>query len=300
MSYIIGVLSAVLWGLTFVFTKNLLVFMNPYEIAFYRHGISGLFYVALLLSLKSKVNLKSINKSDLYKIIAAGFLGMALSPLLICSSMNYISASLAGILNGAIPLITIIGERVFKKTKITPRVSFAIVLSLVGIFLLSGKSDASASPLMGILLVLTGLITWVAFTFINETLFTKYSELELLTYESLIGATMVLPFIVYSTKSINRQVELFQNPTVVINMLILAIGISGIAYLCYMYGLRHLGVAFMSFVMNLLPAFSVISAYIFLSEKLSYMDIVGLVLITISVIVAKKKSKEATVALSTE
>lgn len=282
MSYCIGILSALLWGASFVFTKHLLVYMTPYEVVFYRYLLSGLFLLVFIKKGQKK-------KQHPWKyLMFVSFLGIAFYPVLSCFALKYLSATMAGILNGTIPLLTVLGERFFRKKALTVHVIMALILSSVGILILTKKGDGQ-SAFIGILLTIISLIAWVAFTFMNEPLLKTYKETELLCYESLIGAVMVMPFVLYSKDSFLKQIDLMTNPVVVKQMIILSILVSACGYLCYMYGLKKLGVAFMAFVMNLLPCFAVLIAFVMLQEKISSFQLVGLLMISVSVLIINKK-----------
>ncbi len=285
MKYVIGLLSVVLWGLTFVFTKELLNYMTPFEIVFYRYLISGLFYLSIMKRSKW-------TRDEITRMIVAAFLGIALYSVLANYSLKYLSAALAGVLNGAIPLLTILGERFFRKTKLTTKIYIAFGISFAGILMLTSQDGNSESTVFGAVLMLIALIAWVIFTFMNERLFNNHSDVEILCYESLIGSMMVSPFVFNSKLAIERQVLLLGQPSVLIYLLILGVVISGVGYMCYMYGLRHLGVSFMSFVMNLLPGISVLCAFLILHESISLLDIGGLILVATSVIIAKQRETD--------
>ncbi|MCH4890812.1 DMT family transporter [Acidaminobacter sp. JC074] len=286
MKHLVGLLSAVFWSLSFVFTKQLLIYMTPIEVVFYRYLLAGIFYRFML---RNKTN--NWTKEEKKTLIVSALLGITIYPIMACYSVSYISASFAGILNGTIPMLTILGERFFRGKSLTKRTIMALLISLIGIALLTGESETSKAPLLGAALMILSLVAWVIFTFINEKLFVRHTSLEILTYECLIGSIVMTPLVIFSKETLIRQINLFTNMSVVGNMIVLAFLVSGCGYLCYMYGLKHLGVAYMSFVMNLLPVFSVISAVILIHEPIYTKDVIALILISSSVVLMTKKKK---------
>lgn len=286
MKHLIGISSAILWGFSFAFMKQLLEFLTPAEIVFYRHGLSGIFFGILILLSKRKFK---IIKEDMVQFLMISFLGIVLYQVLICQALTFVSTSFTAVLNGTIPLITLLGERIFRKKKITTTASIALAISLTGIGIMTlFDSKGASAPIIGTLLILIALTSWVSFTFLSEKLFSRYTEIEVLCYQSLIGAFMMLPLILRNSSDLQRQLTYLSHKEIVLNMLVLSLGVSALGYLCYMYGLKHLGVSYMSFVMNLLPGFAMFGAYIILREVIRITDWIGVVLIVSSVIIVKK------------
>ncbi len=232
-------------------------------------------------------------KEDLIRFLLISFLGIVFYQILTCYALTLISASLTGILNGTIPLLTILGERFFRKKVLHPKIYAALGLSLTGIIIMTFyDSNGGNAPVLGAAVMLIALIGWVAFTFLSEKLFLRYSEVEILCYQSFIGALMMTPFLFRNLNALQRQLTYFTNKDIIINMLVLSLGISSLGYLCYMYGLKHIGVGYMGFAMNLLPVFAMFGAFIVLNEIISTTDWIGVGLIVSSVTLAKKDSEK--------
>ncbi len=263
--------------------------MAPAELGFYRYGISGLFFYIVIHIQGKKIN---IAKKDLLRMSWVSLIGISLYTWLALYALTYISASLCGVLNGMIPLLTIFGERFFRNKPLNGKVMIGLSLSLFGIVLMSQSgSNAGSSPLLGAFLVLLSLLMWVFFTFKNEVFFETYSEIEILCVQSIMGAFFMIPVVFRTSPDIIRQFTYFTNPDLVKYLMILSVLITGGGYLCYMYGVKHLGVRFMSFVMNLLPVVAMISAFFLLGETISLIDIVGVTLVIASVYIVKSKPK---------
>lgn len=296
MNYFIGVLSVVFWSGAFVYSKKLMPYMTPYEIVFYRYFIAGVFFYIILKITKGK----SLEGKKLGTLILASVLGIFLYPLLSCVSLKYISASMAGILNGSIPLITLVFEKFIYKRKLSLKMILALLLSIVGILISTSFASGSNSSFFGVGIMLISLICWVVFAYVNDSLFEQYTGLELICYESIIGSIIILPTIINSVSDFERQVSFVSNSDVIINLLLLAIVISSFGYLCYMYGLKKLGVPFMSFLMNLFPLMSVLSAYLILGEKITVRVAMGLVIIIFSVVLANDRGKSGNISKNEE
>lgn len=287
MNYFIGILSVVFWSGAFVYSKKLMPYMTPYEIVFYRYFISGVFFYIILKVMKGK----SLERRKIGSLILASFMGISLYPVLSCFSLNYISASMAGILNGSIPMITLLFERFIYKRRLSLKMIIALIMSIVGILISTSADGPNGSSALGVTLMLSSLVCWVIFAYINDSLFDQYTGLELICYESIIGSLLILPVFLRSSDDFVRQFTVLANWQVLINLSLLAIVISSCGYLCYMHGLKKLGVPFMSFVMNLFPIMSVISAFIILGERVTIKVAIGLAIIVASVVLVKNKGQ---------
>lgn len=288
MNYIIGLLSALLWGLSFAYNKSLLSVMSPVELGFYRYLISGVFFLVIIYGKGRKIRMA---RTDFIKLSGIALVGITLYTWLALYALTFISASLCGVLNGTIPLLTMLGERVFRKKKQAYSVYFAIILSMAGIYIMSiGGQQDTQTALLGPLLVMLSLIMWIFMTFKNETYYQKYREIDILCVQSLMGALFMFPFVFIMGGTLADQISYFTDSKVLVDLMIISIAITGMGYLCYMYGVKHLGVGFMSFVMNLLPVVGLISSSIMLGEVINFGSILGVVLIVLSVLLAKQST----------
>lgn len=274
LGYFIGILSAVFWGVGPIFTKRLLTYFTPLEVAVYRYLIAGLFLLGLVVITNKSLK---VERADLPKIIVSSILGYSLYSIVAGYALFFISASFCGILNGMIPIVTMLIERVFRKKPLGLKGILSLVLSVGGVVFLSFSGTGSNSnPLLGIGLVLIGILGWVAFTYMSENLNEKYGCIEMLTLQSLIGSVLIIPFS-YKSMLANRMQLI--NGGALLDLLILGIIVSGIGYICYMIGVEKTNLKFMSFVMNLLPVVALIAAALFLNESIRFFDLIGVSMI---------------------
>lgn len=278
MMHLISILSVFLWGLSFIFSKDLVSIMSPIELSFYRYFLSGLLFLVI-----SKDQVR-IDNTDIKQMVLASILGVSIYSVLYNLSLLYLSSSAAGMINGTIPLITIFCERLFKGRRLTSRTMMSLLLSLSGIALMSLGNMGHSVTWIGILLMIVALFFWVLYTLINEKLLIKYSGTMLLSYQSIIGSLLLLPFILFKENSIEIQIGYFTNYSILFSIIFLAMIISGGGYLCYMYGLKHKGAKYMAFVMNLLPAVTLFYGVLIAKENLTIQQVMGMILVSGSIV----------------
>ncbi len=276
MGTLIGIISAVAWGFAFVILKKLTDYFSPYEIAFYRYLIAGFtFYLMILIK---KGNLLP-RKEDFLKIGISSIFGIAGVSVLMTISLRWLDTSIVGMLNGTIPLITLLFQRFWFKNKLSSKMIAALFVSLAGIVFMS--LPIGSGDFIGYFLIIAGLVLWVIYTFMTSTLSQNYSGVELIGYQTVFSSIALFPFIMIVNGP--SSFAKFANTDALYNMLILGVCITATAYLCYIIGSTSIGVSKMSFIMNLIPVVSLAAGFALYNEPLSFQKITGLALVLFSI-----------------
>ena len=123
---ILGVLSLI-WGTSYVLIKWGLVHFPPVQVAGIRLGVSALAFSPILLR-----ELRKIKMEQLPLLFLVGVMGTGLPAFLFPAAQEYVSSSLAGILNSLTPLFTLFLGIIFFKTDFTWTKTFGILIGLLG------------------------------------------------------------------------------------------------------------------------------------------------------------------------
>jgi drug/metabolite transporter (DMT)-like permease len=283
-------LGVTVWGLTFIYIKKLLDYMNPMEIIFWRYLFASIIFLSIAYIKNREFSLK---KSDLKKIIFTSTFGIGVYSILLNVSVSMISSSHAGVLNGGIPVFAVMFDTIARKNKLTKNKVFALLISLSGIIVISLTKNADSNGFnIGYLIMVIALIFFVMYSFMTEGLIEKYDSMELLGYQSLIGAISVVPInLVYTGRMISSSM-LFE-ADVITNMALLVGGCTVLSYYLYLKGIEDLGVSTMTFFLNMVPISALIGGSIFMKEEITLNAMVGLVLILTSVKIATAKDKKS-------
>jgi len=129
------ILTAILWGISFVSIKVTVAFMGPITLTLYRFVIAT---VVLFLMIKITKGTFKIQKKDIPKFVGSGFIGMVIYFYLQNSGINYITASEASIIVASVPIVSLLLESLITKTKITPLKSLIVLVSFIGVFIMIG------------------------------------------------------------------------------------------------------------------------------------------------------------------
>ena len=262
----LALVTSSIWGSSFLMIKYSLDELNPSDIALYRILIGALF-VNIFVRTKEK-----IDKADHIKFVIVSFFWMALPFYMFGIAEQTITSSLAGLINGSTPIFVAFIAVVFYRVRITNLQIIYIFTGFVGVGLITlsgGINELSFN--IGSIFALIASISYGIAVNIVEPLIKKYESYIVLKivmrYASLLS--LILYGFTASFKLPTPQVSL-------IPMLILGIGGTGIAFLTYYKLLDNVGRISSSFIVYMIPIFSIFFGYQFLNEITYAIQFVGI------------------------
>ena len=262
----LALVTSSIWGSSFLMIKYSLDELNPSDIALYRILIGTLF-VNIFVRTKEK-----IDKADHIKFAIVSFFWMALPFYMFGIAEQTITSSLAGLINGSTPIFVAFIAVVFYRLRITNLQIIYIFSGFIGVGLITlsgGINELSFN--IGSIFALIASISYGIAVNIVEPLIKKYESYIVLKivmrYASLLS--LILYGFTASFKVPTLQVSL-------IPMLILGIGGTGIAFLTYYKLLDNVGRISSSFIVYMIPIFSIFFGYQFLNEITYAIQFVGI------------------------
>jgi drug/metabolite transporter (DMT)-like permease len=265
-NFLLALVTSSIWGSSFLMIKYSLEELNPSDIAIYRILIGALF---INIFVRAKEN---IVKTDTIKIFIISFFWMALPFYMFGIAEQTITSSLAGLINGSTPIFVAFIAVVFYKLKVTKIQVLYIFTGFFGVGLISlsgGINDVSFE--IGFLYALIASISYGIAVNMVEPLIQKY--------DSLIVIKMVIRYAFLISLVMLGPTASFKLPTVevsLIPMLILGIGGTGIAFLTYYKLLESVGRISSSFIVYMIPIFSIFFGYQFLNEITNSIQFIGI------------------------
>ncbi len=265
-NFLLALVTSSIWGSSFLMIKYSLEELNPSDIAIYRILIGALF---INIFVRAKEN---IVKADHLKIFIISFFWMALPFYMFGIAEQTITSSLAGLINGSTPIFVAFIAVVFYKLKVTKIQILYIFTGFIGVGLISlseGIGDISFE--IGFLYALIASISYGIAVNMVEPLIKKY--------DSLIVIKIVIRYALLLSLIMLGATASFKIPTVevsLIPMLILGIGGTGIAFLTYYKLLESVGRISSSFIVYMIPIFSIFFGYQFLNEITNSIQFIGM------------------------
>jgi drug/metabolite transporter (DMT)-like permease len=278
---IILVITTILWGSTFIITKNIIQDIPK----FYYLGIR--FLLALIPFLPFLYRYKAFNKKVLFAGILVGaiyFISIAVQTM----GLDTTTAGKGGFITGLNTVIVpIIAWLIFKKP-VNKRIWVAIGLSVTGLALL--LLEGAAGIIIGDLLVLL-----CAFGFAFYILYVDRDVKEVDIYLYLIIQISVVTLLSFITSiMLNESYDVFSaDLSFWIVMIYMGMIASGLTFLFQNWGQKQVGPSQTAIIFTLEPVFAVLFASVFLgNELITIQGLIGSILIFIAILITVLKKEE--------
>lgn len=280
-AYIAIIFSMIFWGISFVWTKELLNANFPvFLILTIRLAISSLL---MFVSFSLLHKLEKIQKSDISKFLLLSFFEPFLYFIGENFSMQYVDASFAAIMIALLPIVNPLALYVFNKEKIGWNLLVGVVVSIIGITIMSINPNGQIQiSWQGVLLLLLAVFAGAGYSVILCKLINKYSPITITTYQNIIGILYFLPcLLIFDIEKLN-SINFTTNS--VLSLILLAVFCSSGAFMLYSYGAKVISVIKVSVFTNAIPVVTIIAAVILGQEAFTLPKILGIVIVVMGLL----------------
>ncbi len=286
LPYFASLTVAVIFGFSFIFTKEALNYLAPFQLLGFRFAVAAL--VLTLLQLTRVIRLDFSGKPIKQLLLLSGF-----QPLMyfICETIGVklTSASEAGMMIAVIPVVATIFGAVFLKEHPSRIQTLFILLSVSGVLLILAMQGALAlnSHFLGIMVLMGAVISAAAYNILSRKNSQQFSSLEI-TYVMMWVGAIVFNLMGF-TQAIITQVALVDYFQALLNgiayrgVLYLGILSSVVAFFLLNYSLANLKVSQAVVFTNLTTIISVMAGVLILKENFFWFHGLGGLLIIIGV-----------------
>jgi drug/metabolite transporter (DMT)-like permease len=212
-----------------------------------------------------------LSRRQRWLLLASGFTGVTVYFFFESRGIKLTSASNAALIIAAIPIVTVLAERLVFRTAIRWLQVAGILLSIVGVYFIVRRSpEHFPRGLAGNLFMLGACLSWVGYVVLSRDLHEPLAGLSLTAYQAAVGAVTLLPLAL-------SEIGSWRLPSlgVWLNLLYLGIFCSGFAYFSYMFALARLGPVRTASFTNLIPFIGALGGMLLLGEKLSWIQLAG-------------------------
>lgn len=292
---ILTILSSITFG--FAFTLGPMTYgaggSNPVTLTFLRNLLGLPFLLAIILFLK--IDLK-VTKKQLVDLILLGFIGNAITTLLLNMAFSYVDVGIVTPIHFTYPVFVTLGCVLFFHEKLSKQkiVALLIAMSGIGCFFVSALSSGSVgnSTLLGLILAISsGAFYAFYIIFMDKSGLKGESPFKVTFY---VAITSTIGMFIYG--NLTHQLVLSSLTTK-------SWWISGVfAFLCTVIGLsllqigiKHVGASEAAVISTFEPITSVIFGAIILGEEITIIKIVACLLIFAGVLTlsfAKDKASD--------
>jgi drug/metabolite transporter (DMT)-like permease len=284
--YALNILAMVFWAFSFIWYKDVYLFLQPFTTILTRLIISAalLFLVSASIGKLQKINFKD------FKLI----LGLAVfEPFLYfvgeSLGMQLVTPTTGAVIIALIPLLVPIFAYIFLKERLSIKNIIGVLLSFVGVLLVIITRDFElAASSKGLMLMGLAVIAAIFYSILLKRLTDLYNPLTLIAWQNLIGAVLFLPLvIIFDIKDWNPGMI---SIGALVPILKLAIFASSFAFLFYSNAVQVLGAVRANIFTNLIPVFTAAFSFFFLNETLILQNILGIVLVIVGLVLSQVNS----------
>jgi len=276
--------TVLLWALNLSVTKYILTHgLGPLPYATARYGLAAFIFIALTLVAERTLRIQRRH----LPIVALAAVTLWLNQLSFVFALDLTTASTIGLLLGAIPIFTALLGLVLGTEHPSRRFWIAAAISAVGVGLvaLGASSEVSASR-AGILLGLTTGATWAVYSVTVAPLMRTYSPSRVSAV--VIPMTWILLALVAFRRTEDQDWSLGWE---VWGLLLFAtIGPLVLTNVFWFRSIHKIGPAKATLAANLQPFVAAVLAVILLSEPLSWLQVVGGVLIGVGILFVRRRA----------
>ncbi len=279
-----GVILAMLfWGMSYIWYKEVYVYIDPITTIEFRLIISTLLLGIFSLAIKK---LQRISKPDIIWMLLLAFFEPFLYFLGESLGVKIVSSTLASVIIATIPLFTPVVGHYFFREKISLQNYAGIILSMGGVLLvIYNDGSSNGNSLYGVLLMFLAVFATIGYTVLIKKLSGKYNPFTIVTYQNAIGSILFLPLLI--SWEWNDLVALKFSLDMFYPLVKLAIFASTVAFLLFTTSIKQLGIAKAAVFANSIPVFTAIFAFFILKENMNLLKVLGIIIVILGLFLSQ-------------
>jgi drug/metabolite transporter (DMT)-like permease len=269
VEWLLALGMALTWGSSFLLID---IIISDAPTTFVPFGRSFFGMVALLFVPGSH---QKVDRRHQPRLLILGLIWMALPFLLFPLAEQTVDSSIAGMMNGALPVVVAIVTALWVHKAPSPQRAFAVVVGFFGIFMIAAPSirDGSSADLKGIIYLILALLCYAVGINIARPLQAIYTPATLMLRVVALSTLLSTPLGIVAMRSTNFSRELIGA-----TFFLGALG-SGFAFLLYGTLLKRTGPVRSMIPTYFTPIVGTFLGVFFNDEKILMLSIVGMLIV---------------------
>lgn len=299
LPYIAVLTAMMIWSASGIAIKEALLALTPMTMIVMRFTLAVLLMLIIgLCARKSTMfGLQKVDKKDIPLFILGGIFQPFLYYILETFSYRELSSpTIAEALLSTSPVLAPFFAVVLVRERVTRNNILGILISTVGMFLLVlvGTDNFHIGNPWGLAFAFAAASSAVLYTIVLRRIPAKYNPLTVVFYVQLTALLLFYPLCGF-TDGLTGFVHLAEVDTALLwrslsAVVYLAAGSSVVAFICFCYTVRVIGVTRTNAFNNVRPAFTAIWMLLFFGEQLPFAKWLGIALIILGLFVCQHKS----------
>lgn len=289
---------SVIWGVNFAVSKVALEEISPLAFNALRFPMAALL---LFIVLRRSGPIPLPSRQELPAVLTLGVLGNLLYQMCFIFGLDRSSAADASLLLAGTPVVTALMTALLGQERIPPRVWFGVLSTLagVGLIVLGGaRSDkGGSSTLLGNLLMFGAVLTWASYTVGSRPLVDRHGPLAVTAWTLWVGSAGL---VIAGLRDVARTDLGALTPLTWACIAYAGVLSIGVSYVFYYYGVSRLGNTRTGAYSNLVPAFALLAAWLWLDQPPKLFQMIGAAVIIGGVTVAQSGSLKRPVPVAPE
>ena len=265
--YAAAMLATFLWASAFPATRYALQYYSPVSLMVMRFAAAS-----ITLGIVGVIKGISLPKlKDIPMFIASGLTGVFLYSYLFNTGSVSVPAGVSSFIIASSPVFTLLLTRVFLKEIVKPLCWIGVLISFLGLAVVTLTQTTEFSFDIGVILVILAALSSGTYSTIMRVLTKSYTALEATTYTIIAGTLGTLFFLPTAIREI-------PDSNLTVNLVVLFMGVfpAAVAYLAWSYALaKAKKTAHVTVFSYLIPLISALLAYVWLRETLSIYTLIG-------------------------
>ncbi len=273
-------LMTLLFGLTFVATKVALQELGVFSVVTGRYGIAFLVFVLVLWK---KRHLLVIPRRDWGHFLLLTVIEPVAYFILETFGLQLTSPTNVALMIATIPAFALLFGHFLLKERATLWSITGIGLSFVGVYLIvhfQEQSTLAPRPVLGSLLALGAAACAGLYNSVARKLSFRHHPITITFYQTLIATLFFTPLALWEIRSHPLQSLHFLT---IASVIYLAVGSSLVGYFLLNFALSHLKAVQVAIFSNLIPAITLLAAFLVFGEMLTPAQFAGSALVLVGV-----------------
>lgn len=281
---LLGLVFVIIWSSAFTSARIIVLYSSPLAALSIRFFISGLIGVFIALALGQSFKL---TKSQWRATFVFGLCQNALYLGLNFVAMQSIEASLASIIASTMPLMVAFAGWVFVSERLSRSGIIGLVLGFVGVMIIMWARLNQGVDIFGLVLCILGALALTVATLTLKDASSGGNIMMIVGLQMLVGSAVLAVFCL-----LFENIHFSLNTSFALAFAYTTIFPGLVATVVWFKLVNHIGAVKAATYHFLNPFFGVLIAWLFLNESISYMDGLGVVVITVGIYLVQNSKRK--------
>ena len=268
-----NITAMLIFGTIGIFVRN--IDLSSKETALSRGIIGSLFLIVVLICSKEKISFQGIKKNILILFLSG--IGIGLNWIFLFQAYKYTTVSIATLSYYSAPVIVTILSPIILKERLSLIKFLCVIGAMTGMIFIAGNSESSGAVYnhtLGIIYGVSAAVFYASVIIMNK--FIKgLGGLETTVTQLILASIVLVPYVIMTGGfDFSRMTKISYT-----SLIILGVVHTGFAYFLYFSSLKELKGQTIAVLSYIDPISAVIISSLFLGEKMTFLQIVGGILI---------------------